>query len=162
MSKIGTKAWPIGITISIIAVAGLCVWTVKVAESVPVELDNTYFSSYRDLDMNANKIILEQQAFDKKYSVELPKKDFKIGQNEVEIKVTDKQNTPVKDAKIDVVITRPHTTATDQKLKLVEFKNGIFKFEPFEIKDLGRWQIQSKITIDKLTSYNKLEVNATN
>ncbi len=161
MSNIGAKAWPIGITLSIIAVAGLCVWTVKVAESLPVELDNTYFASYRDFDMNANKIILEQKAFDEKYIVELPKKDFIIGQNEVEIKLTDKQNNPVQEAKIDVVVTRPHTTATDHKLNLIEFKNGIFKFEPFEIKDLGRWQIQSKIVVNDLTSYNKLEVNAT-
>jgi len=162
MNNIGAKVWPIGITLSIIVVAGLCIWTVKVAESAPVELDNTYFASYRDFDMNANKIIIEQKEFDEKYIVELPKKDFKIGQNEVEIKLTDKQNNPVSEAKIDVVITRPHTTATDQKLSLIEFKEGIFKFEPFEIKDLGRWQIQSKITVNNITSYNKLEVNATN
>jgi nitrogen fixation protein FixH len=160
--NISPKVWPIGIVTSIIGVAGLCVWTVKIAQSLPVELDNTYFASYRELDMNANKIILEQQAFDKKYEVNLEQKDFIIGENSIEIKLTDKQQQAVNDANIDVIITRPHTTSTDKKLTVVSSKDGVYKLTPFEVKELGRWQIQSKVTIANLTAFNKLEVNATN
>lgn len=161
-SKINPKVWPIGISLSILAVAGFCVWTVRVAMANPVELDNTYFASYRDLDMNANKIIIEQQKFDKRYNINIEKKDFIIGENSLEIKLSDKQNKSVDDATIDVVITRPFTTRTDKTLELLSAKDGIYKFKPFKIEQLGRWQIQSKIAVNDLTAYNKLEVNATN
>jgi nitrogen fixation protein FixH len=160
--NISPKVWPIGIVISIIAVAFMCIWTIKVAQSNPVQLDNTYFTSYQDLDMNANKIILEQQAFDKKYKIIIAQKDFIIGENSIEIKLTDKEQNAINNANIDVVITRPHTTATDKKLSVLSSKDGVYKMSHFEVKELGRWQIQSKVMIDNLTAYNKLEVNATN
>ncbi len=161
MININPKVWPIGITLSILAVAGMCVWTVKVAQSAPVEYDNSFFDTYQNVDYNMNKMLTLQNEFNKKYSVNIERKDFIIGQNSVELKVTDKEENPINNAKIDVVITRPFTTRSDKKLKVISSKNGLYKFEPFEIKDLGRWQIQSKTTIDNLIAYNKLEVNAT-
>jgi hypothetical protein len=160
--NISPKVWPIGITLSIIAVAGLCIWTVKFAMQFPIEEDNTYFASYRDTDLGMNEIILKQRAFDTKYMVKLQKKDFIIGNNSIEIEVVDLKNSPVDGAKADLIITRPHTTASDKELKSISNNNGIYKFDPFEIKDLGRWQIQSRVQIDNAVSFNKLEVNATN
>jgi hypothetical protein len=160
--NISPKVWPIGIALSIIAVAGLCVWTVKLAMQFPIEEDNTYFESYRDADLGMNQIILKQRAFDKMYLVKLQKKDFKIGENSVEIEVVDKQNNPISDATAELIITRPHTTAADKHLISTSNSNGIYKFEKFPIKDLGRWQIQSRVIIGDTASLNKLEVNATN
>ena len=161
MIKISPKIWPIGITISIIAVAGMCVKTVRIAQSLPIEYDNTFFDTYQNVDTNMNEILILQNKFNKKYDVVLEKKDFIIGQNKIEVKIVDKKNNPIKNAEINVVITRPFTTREDQKLKILSSENGIYKFEPFEIKNLGRWQIQSKTKIDNLIAYNKLEVNAT-
>jgi nitrogen fixation protein FixH len=162
MSKISPKVWPIGIVLSIIAVAGLCIWTIKIAQSLPVEMDNTYFADYREVDENINEMIMKQRAFETKYNIDIEQKDFIIGNNEIEMKITDKQNSMIDGAKVDIVVTRPHTTATDKKLIATSNKNGIYKFEPFEVKELGRWQIQSRVSINDLVAYNKLEVNATN
>jgi nitrogen fixation protein FixH len=162
MSKINPIVWPIGIVLSIIGVAGLCVWTIKIAQSLPVEMDNTYFADYREVDENINEMIMKQRAFETKYNVEVAQKDFIIGKNSIEMKITDKQNSPVDNAKVDIVVTRPFTTSTDKKLTVTSQENGIYKFEPFEVKGIGRWQIQSRVSINDLVAYNKLEVNATN
>ncbi len=162
MSKINPIVWPIGIIASIIAVAGACVWTVKIAQTLPVEMDNTYFASYQDVDMNINDIIMSQREFDTKYNINIEQKDFIIGNNSIEIELTDKQNSVIDGATVDIVVTRPHTTSTDKKLVATSHENGIYKFEPFEVKELGRWQIQSRVSINDLVAYNKLEVNATN
>ncbi|MCH9813683.1 MAG: FixH family protein [Epsilonproteobacteria bacterium] len=162
MSKINPKVWPIGITLSIMTVAGMCVHAVYVAEGLPVHMDNTYFADYRDVDLNVNEMIMKQKEFDAKYTVDIEKKDFIIGENSVTLKVTDKEKNGVDTAQVDLLITRPHTSFTDKKLEVTSTQNGVYTFEPFEIKDLGRWHIQSKIAINDLVSYGKLEVNATN
>lgn len=162
MSKINPIVWPIGIIASIMTIAGACVWTVKIAQSLPVEMDNTYFAKYQDVDENINDIIMSQRAFEAKYKINIEQKDFIIGNNTVEMKITDKQNAAINGATVDIVVTRPHTTSTDKTLVAVAHKNGIYKFEPFEVKELGRWQIQSRVSINDLVAYNKLEVNATN
>ena len=162
MIKINPIVWPTGIVIAIIAVAGMCVWTVKVAESLPVEMDNTYFADYREVNENINEMIIKQREFETKYNIDIEQKDLMIGKNSIEMKITDKQNSPVDNAKVDIVVTRPFTTSTDKKLTVTSQENGIYKFEPFEVKGIGRWQIQSRVSINDLVAYNKLEVNATN
>lgn len=159
--NINSKVWPAGITLSIIGVAGLCVWTVKFALQFPIEEDNSYFMSYSQSDIGMNEIMRKQQAFDKIHIVKLQKKDFTIGSNNVEIEIIDKQNNPVYDAKAQLIITRPHTTASDKHLTSTSNSNGFYKFDSFDINDLGRWQIQSKVIIGDAISFNKLEVNAT-
>ena len=154
--------WPIGITMSILAIAGMCIWTIAIAQSMPVQMDNSYFKDYRDVDMNINEIITKQKEFDTKYNVLLQQKDLKIGENSILVRVTDKQNSAVSDAAVDVLMTRPHTVENDIELISATNKDGIYKFEPFDVQDEGRWQIQTRVTINDLTSYNKLEVNATN
>ena len=162
MSKINPIVWPIGIIASIMTIAGACVWTIKIAQTLPVEMDNTYFAKYQDVDENMNDIIISQREFETKYNVSIEKKDFIIGNNSIEVKLTDKQNSAIDGATVDIVVTRPHTTATDKTLVAVSHENGVYKFEPFNVKELGRWQIQSRVSINDLVAYNKLEVNATN
>jgi hypothetical protein len=162
MSKQKVNFWPHFIVLSIFGVAGLCVWTVKIAVNNPVEMDSFYFDSYYNVDQDINNIILKQQAFDKKYHVTLPNKNFTIGTNSLTIKVDEiASGKGVDDANITVVITRPNTQRLDKKPKQLSSQDGVYSFEPFEIKNLGRWQIMSKVTIGELTTFKKLEVNAT-
>ncbi len=160
--KINPIVWPIGITISIMIIAGMCVWTIAVAQSMPVHDDKSYFADYRDVDMNINEIIATQQKFDKKYNVYFKDEAFIIGENSVKLKITDKENNSINSAKVDILITRPLTSVSDKKLIPTKTEDGVYIFEPFDIKDLGRWQIQSRIIIDDLIAFNKIEVNATN
>ncbi len=163
MAEKKSNYWPHAITLAIFGVAGLCVWTVKVAVNNPVELDSFYFDSYQYVEQNYNDIINSQKAFDAKYDVVLPKENFKIGSNSIMITVSEKStNRGIDDANVTVVITRPNTQKLDKKPKVISKKDGEYQLEPFDIKHLGRWQIMSKVTIGDLTTFKKLEVNATN
>ncbi len=155
-------AWPIGITMSILMIAGMCIWTIVIAQSMPVQMDNSYFKDYRDVDMNINEIIIKQKEFDAKYNVLLQQKDLKIGENTILVRVMDKQNQAVDNATVDVLMTRPHTVENDIELVFSTNKDGVYQFKPFDVQDEGRWQIQTRVNINNLISYNKLEVNATN
>jgi hypothetical protein len=164
MSKAKSNYWPHFILLSIFGVAGLCVWTVNIAVNNPVEIDSFYFDSYQNVELNYNDIVRKQTAFDKKYSVIVPKENFTMGQeNQLVLKVQEIiGNRAVEDANVTIVVTRPDTHRFDKKPKLLSTQNGIYTFEPFIVNKPGRWQIMSKVTIGELTSFNKLEVNATN
>ncbi len=163
MSNKKLNYWPHAIVLSIFFVIGLCVWTVRVAIENPVEEDYSYFLKYQTVDAEINKILINEEAFNKKYNVLLSDNNFVIGQNSFELKVLNKEdNSTIDGAKVKVVLTRPHTSKENQDLKLLSDKNGVYKFEPFEIKNLGRWQIVSRVTVGKLEAFQKLEVNATN
>ncbi len=156
--------WPHGIVLAIFGVFGLCVWTVSEASKHPVEMDSFYFDSYQNVELNYNDIIHKQQAFDKKYVIDVPKNNFKLGkENSIALSIKEKADSSgIDDANVTVVITRPDTRQFDKKPKLVSQKNGLYTFEPFSVQKPGRWQILSKVTIGDLTSFTKLEVNATN
>ena len=163
MSSKKANYWPHSIVLSIFGVFGLCVWTVKKAVDNPVQMDSFYFESYQDVDENINKIMLKQMAFDKKYTLVVPKENFKLdSKNSISIKLSQKDSgEAVNDANISVVITRPSSVAFDKNLEFISSEDGVYKFSSFEIHKPGRWQIMSKVTVDGLTSFNKLEVNAT-
>ena len=163
MSNKKSNYWPHSIVLSIFAVIGMCAWTIKIAVENPVEEDYSYFSKYQTVDADINKIILKEQAFNEKYSVNVANDNFIIGENSIQLKVSKKEdNSSIEGAKVKLVVTRPHTSKSDQDLKLLSDNDGIYKFEPFEIKKLGRWQIVSRVTIGELEAFQKLEVNATN
>jgi hypothetical protein len=63
--------WPYAIVGMILTVVLLGIWTIKVAVSNPVQLDNSYMMTYQDVDENINEILAKQQAFDARYSVDL-------------------------------------------------------------------------------------------
>jgi hypothetical protein len=155
--------WPHFIVGSIIAVFGLCVWTIKVANSLPVEVDDFYFDSYYNVNQNINKIKLQEIEFDKRYDVDLLNEKLNIGKNSIEIKLTSKSGDGIDDANISVLITRPLTSKFDKRLKTTDVESGRYSFEAFEIEQnqLGRWQVKSKITIGDLTAFKVFEVNAT-
>ena len=163
MHKTKSNYWPHAILLAILGVGGLCVWTVNIAVNNPVELDSFYFDSYQNVELNYNDIIHKQEAFDKKYIVVLPKENFTMGkENQLVLDVKDiASGTGMDDANVTVVVTRPDTKEFDKKPKLLSSKEGIYTFEPFIVQKPGRWQIMSKVTIGDLTSFNKLEVNAT-
>lgn len=162
MSNNKANYWPHFIVASIFGVAGLCVWTVKIAVEHPVEMDSFYFDSYQNVDQDYNNIILQQQAFDKKYSVDIANNNFIIGMNSLTVSIKDLAGEKViSDANVTVVITRPDTQRLDKKPKVLSVYNGVYTFSNFDIQKLGRWQIMSKVTIGELTTFKKLEVNAT-
>ncbi len=153
--------WPIGIFLAILAVVGLSVWTIQKANENPVVLDEFYFDKYQNVELNYNKIQKAQIAFDKNYNLTHNLKELKLGKNTLTITITDKQNNPISNAKVEVKITRPFTNKQDKNLKVITVKDGVYTLSPFEIKNLGRWQILSKVTIGDKISFTKTDLNAT-
>jgi len=153
--------WPIGIFLAILAVVGLGIWTINVANSNPVVMDEFYFDKYQDVDYNYNKIKKSQIAFDKKYDISYDINKLNIGDNTLVISVMTKDKKPVEDAKIKVKITRPFTNKQDIDLKVVSSENGRYKMTPFKIDTIGRWQILSKVQVGDLISFTKTDINAT-
>jgi hypothetical protein len=162
-SKLSELRWPIGIILSIFGLIGLSIWTIKQANIKPVVMDDYYLESYQDVDADINDILNKQIAFDKKYHIDIKPKAFVVGENSVEITLLTKtDNKPVTDANITVKITKPDTDKYDKLLNTTTSKDGIYKFGPFAVEKVGRWQIMTKvITADQLASFSKTEVNAT-
>lgn len=153
--------WPIGIVMGIFAIIGMCIWTIMVAVKNPVVMDDFYFQKYQDVDYSYHIIQAKQIKFDKKYNISYDLKELSIGENQLTVNVVDKQNTPVTDANVLVRITRPHINKEDKNLKIVSSENGNYKLEKFDIENIGRWQILSKVEVGDLISFTKTDVNAT-
>ncbi len=155
--------WPYGITISIVAVAVLCIDMIMISLKNPVYMDDFYLEKYQDVDENINKIIISQKKFDKKYTIQIDmKKKFIKKNNNIKIKIADKVTTKdVKNAKLELLVTRPDSSKFDKKLSVLEIKDGYYIFEPFDIEKKGRWQIMLKVSIGKLVSFTRVETYAT-
>lgn len=155
--------WPYGITISIVAVVILCIDMIVISLKNPVYMDDFYLEKYQDVDENINKIITSQKKFDKKYTIQIDmKKKFIKKNNNIKIKIVDKITTiNAKNAKIELLITRPDSSKFDKKLSVIEIKDGYYIFQPFDIEKKGRWQIMLKVSIGKLVSFTRVETYAT-
>ena len=153
--------WPIGILLAIMAVVILGIWTINKANENPVVMDDFYFGKYQDVENNYIAIQKSQIAFDKNYNISKNLTEFKLGQNSLNITIKDKANNPVENAKVMVKITRPFTKKQDMDLKVTSKKDGVYTLSQFDIKEEGRWQILSKVTVGDKTSFTKTDVNAT-
>ncbi len=162
MDKKKFNLWPYAIVGSILAIAFACAITVKIALDNPVQMDSAFFDKYQKVDENINEILKKQEKFNTLYHVEILKESISLGENTLMLKIVDKQDNPIENAKVEVLITRPDSSAFDIRLKPISSSDGIYKFESFQIEKLGRWQILSKVSIDDLTAFNKQELYATN
>lgn len=143
--------WPHFIIALITFAIALGVWTVKMAIDNPVELDNSYMMKYQDVDENYYKIEQMAKAFDKSYRIKLLNEKLKKGKNRLIFEVLDKKGKPVKDAQVELLITRPETSKYDKKIRAL-YKNGKYEAEvnlPLE----GRWNIITKVTVGNVYRY---------
>ena len=153
--------WPYGITISILLIAAACIYNVKIALEYPVEYDTYFLSSKQDLDDNINHLLASQKAFNEKYKVEVVYDKFKAKNNEIKIKIINKNTKQaIPNANIDLLITRPDVSAFDIKPKFIGLRDGYYTFKSFDVNKVGRWQILFNATIGQLKSFVKLETYA--
>ena len=153
--------WPYGITISVLLVASACVANVMIALDHPVEYDTYFLSKKQVLDENINDMLASQDKFNKKYKVEVDFKKFKPTDNEVKIKIVNKETKEaITNANFELLITRPDVSTFDIKPKFLGIIDEKYTFESFDVDKKGRWQILFKTTIGQLTSFVKLETYA--
>lgn len=153
------KLWPVGVALAITAVAGFCVWTVKVTSSADIEESTLYMTNYQDADAKANELIKARIAFDKHYNVSYIKHPLSESGTELEYKVTDKEGNAVSDAKITLLITRPHSHLNDTESSSYDQKDGIYKIKSVAFKDAGVYNLIAKIEIGKYSRFYNIKVD---
>lgn len=151
--------WPYAITLSILAVFGASVATVVIASSTPVQKSDTYMMDYHEADDRANEIINNSIAFDKLYSIKFAPKSFSSKNALIAYKIEDKQGNIVKDAKLEVVLTRPDTHQYDIRLNGSLLKDGLYSFNSVKLPKEGRWDIMAKVTIGKHQKFYNLKTD---
>ena len=149
------KLWPIGVGLAIVAVAGFCVWTVKVTSSANIQESDAYMTNYQEADAKANDFIKAKLKFDKKYNIAYVTESIGTKNPVIKYEVKDKTGKPVNNAEIVVSISRPETAKYDQRLKDVKVDNGIYSLEGAKFPKVGVYNIIAKIKVgDDYRFYN--------
>ena len=153
--------WPYGIIISILMIAAACVFNVMIALDHPVEYDTYFFSKKQVLDDKINDYLASQEEFNKNYNVELILAKLNKENNNISIKVSNKKSGEIiKNAHIELLVTRPDESNSDIRPNFTEFKDNTYQFSSFDVTKKGRWFIQFKTTVGKVSSFVKLETYA--
>jgi len=147
MSKVEKNYWPHFIIALVLFAVVLGVWTIKAAMDNPVELDNAYMLNYHMVDEDINEILKRQQNFDKIYQLDLLTKDINLGKNEIKILLKNKKGNLIKNAKIEILVTRPDTTKYDKKIEA--HYNDPYYVAAVDLNLEGRWNFVIKTKIDK-------------
>jgi len=153
----------------------LSYWTVKSASSLPVQESNQYMLKYQKAELTINDIVESQKAFDKAYMIAIQGVETMVmtdnvnsnrpqpnpiilthGENSFSYRISKKDGTVVKDANVSFLLTRPHTREEDVTIDHVAFKEGRYNTPALDIGKAGRYTLQLRATIGKVTGYSAL------
>lgn len=162
MSLNSGKLWPYAISASIALIVCAGIATIVIASASPIQKSDTYMMDYHEADNTANEIIEAAIAFDKKYKIEYLNKGLLTDEATIKYRVTDRDSNPVDNAKIKVLITRQTTHKYDQELTNPTVKDGIYTFKIASIKEIGRWDMMAKISINNLQKFYNIKVDTRN
>lgn len=151
--------WPYGILLSIFGIVLACIATIIFASFYPVYEDNFYFTRYQEVKYDYSDIQKKQKAFEKEFSIsanfgilrydEISRQYWEIKENEKELEFLLKSLEKADPTRLDIKVelSRPHTNAWDQKLKISKLrpKDGQYSFTiKLPTLEKGRWQIHLK------------------
>jgi len=153
----------------------LSFWTVKTALSLPVQESNMFMMKYQQADINMNDILESKMIFDSKYTIEIqnvnmitmtdniysnrPQPDvikLSKGTNNFRYIIKSKDGKIIKNAKVDFLLTQPHSRKEDVMLENISNVNGIYNTKAIEITKAGRYTLQLRVTIGDDTGYSEL------
>jgi len=162
----------------------LIYWTIAttLTSDVGKDADNAFLSTYRDVDRDFNKLMLQNKSFESKYNIKFVfnnqeifglshedvflsqravqarsiRKDMvNVGKNEFSIFIQDKQGNVVSNKYINILVTKNTTHAEDVKLK---YKNEDTK--TFDIHSIGYWNITGSVEVDGEKGFFYIKTNA--
>ncbi|MFA5216215.1 FixH family protein [Sulfuricurvum sp.] len=162
MSKNAGRKWPIIIALSILAVIGFSVITVKMAINNPVEMSDYGMQNYHEYDDGVNDIINAKIEFDKKYTITFLTPQITEKGTVITYQVADKSGNAVNDAKVNVVLTRPNTTKLDINLSSPTIDKGTYTFSAVDLPKIGRWDILAKVSVGTDQRYYNLKADTRN
>ncbi len=139
--------WPVGIIGSIMLIVVACAVTVYLALLQPTQEDKDMMLDYHALDANVNDVIVAGINFNKKYKLAYTGEGVSLEGSTVSFKLEDQHGNPVKDAKIEVIISRPITSDNQLLLQNPREENGNYIFENVKVAKKGRWNILTKVSI---------------
>lgn len=95
-------------------------WTVYKAVSNPVEKENFFLKDYKTVERNYNKLIENENSFDKKINFQ-----YTITKDKIIVSFKDKKlNKAITDLKIKALLTRPHTNKENTYLNISKDNNN--------------------------------------
>jgi len=162
----------------------LIYWTIAttLTSDVGKDADNAFLSTYRDVDRDFNKLMLQNKSFESKYNIKFVfnnqeifglshedvflsqravqartiRKDMvNVGKNEFSIFIQDKQGNVISNKYINILVTKNTTHAEDVKLK---YKNEDTK--TFDIHSIGYWNITGSVEVDGEKGFFYIKTNA--
>jgi len=164
---------------------GMIIWTVKSAVNTPVFEDKSFLSSYHIVDDDYNNMMEDNKKFLQKYDISFDinnhkvgldvsdmflgrrylekshkHKDFlEVGKNNIFVSIKDKNSSKViKNAKIEILLTRAIDDKEDMNIKSFDFKDNGYKKEIL-IPIKGYWNLIGKVTIDNQKGYFFVKTN---
>ncbi len=172
-----TSYWPHMILGFLLVGITLGYWTVKSATSVPVQESNEFMMKYQQADLHINDIHARKANFDKGYTIAITGEKrarvavenakrtkseesvlLRQGVNNFSCIVSNKSDaTPVSDANVTFLLTRPHTDKDNQLIKHVPFAEGAYRIKDINITKPGRYILRLRVIIDPNTiGYSEL------
>ncbi|PHS37360.1 MAG: hypothetical protein COB07_10990 [Sulfurovum sp.] len=150
-------------------------WTVKSANSMPVQESNQYMLKYQMADIHINKITELKQAFDKVYNIKILGAETMVmtdnvnsnrpqanpvklsqGINDFSYEVVAKDGSKVVDANVTFLLTQPHSRREDQLFSNVPYRDGKYQIKGVEIKKAGRYTLQFRAEVADTMGYSEI------
>ncbi|MGD0886944.1 MAG: FixH family protein [Thermodesulfovibrionales bacterium] len=79
------------------------------------------------------------------WAVDLSNKQFKQGDNELVLSVHDKDGSPLRGAKVSVIVSRPATACYDRRYETVGFADGLYRSAvSFPLR--GQWDVRVEVS----------------
>lgn len=151
--------WPIGISIGTVAIIALCIGTIVVAVTNPVQMDNDYNQKYRYIDKNINDLVEADFEFRQNYTLYYMEHPLKMKETLVAYTLMTKSNLPVADANLTGILTRPDETNSDITLAFTSIGNGVYEAKKVDLPLEGRWNLFVQIAAGKHTGFSRLRLD---
>ena len=179
--------WPLFFIGIFMFTFSMIIWTIMSSKKINIEEDESFMQKYQDIDENYNTIMISNMKFLAKYdfvltlngkefplSIEdikysqrvlkeksLHKNVLKIGDNNLSIKVKDKNTQEIQNLDFYIKVTKSNTKADDIYLKNENFKLEDDNYNTtFEIKDENNWNITGTIKVGEDAGYIFIKTNA--
>ncbi len=175
MAEQKTNYWPQSIAALLFAAALLIVWTVIQTSTMPVHEENNFMSKYQNVDLNADEILKQNKAFFQEYGIAITSPFEEVAMENAMYKKrnrttrridpsqplrlqVDAKDKKIKQASMQVLLSRPTTTASDRQLEVKQVKSDTFEIDLSGHTRPGRWQLVVKADVSKKTGYKNFDL----
>jgi|GEM_PF-3206184 len=176
MTKEKQNPWPRLIVAFLIVAVILLIWTVVKTSQMPVHEENSFMTTYQDVEMNADTIYTQSQNFLKKYDILLVsehevralEQEFykKRGittnvikpWNEIELQLVDSEGNFVDNGNVEVLLSSPTMRIYDKEVDVKYLSKGKFSIGRINFEKSRRWQLIIKAMVSELTGLKNMEL----